>query len=314
MRLLEFDSTKSHAATTYLEERDGVQAVLGGDLKADRVAALGVPGGLGAGLDLAVDLVVVAGGEDAQVVGGGDGRAVGRGLKADSGAVASDGGLLHIIASRGASEETLVADHGVDVGGGALEKVEEGAAVEVGLLEVQVELSTAGLRRWQEAEDTLSLKALGEVVGHLDLGLERVGRVPRLREGQTFARAMVLVLLLLQLLKPSALAPTAALTTWWRGRFLAVRYPLHCGAQGMCKWRGGGPTIGLIRVFSLELDGGPGKSQRRGLGHVRRELSPHGLEHTAPTVAFSWLLLPVTLKATLLGALLLTSSVPAERW
>ena len=35
---------------------------------------------------------------------------------------------------------------------------------------------------------------------------------------------------------------------------------------------------------------------------------------TLPLVAFSWLLLPVTLKATLLGVLLLTSMVPAERW
>jgi hypothetical protein len=35
---------------------------------------------------------------------------------------------------------------------------------------------------------------------------------------------------------------------------------------------------------------------------------------TAPLVAFSWLLLPVTLKATLLGVLLLTSMVPADRW
>lgn len=35
---------------------------------------------------------------------------------------------------------------------------------------------------------------------------------------------------------------------------------------------------------------------------------------TAPEVALSWLLLPVTLKATLLGVLLLTSMVPAERW
>lgn len=35
---------------------------------------------------------------------------------------------------------------------------------------------------------------------------------------------------------------------------------------------------------------------------------------TAPEVCFSWLLLPVTLKATLLGVMLLTSMVPAETW
>lgn len=59
-----------------LGEGQGVDAVLGGDLKADVGAALGVPDGLGTGLDLGVDLVVVRGGEDAQVVGSDDGGGV----------------------------------------------------------------------------------------------------------------------------------------------------------------------------------------------------------------------------------------------
>ncbi len=80
-----------------------------------------------------------------------------------------------------------MADDGVDGGGGALEEVEEGTAVEVGLLEVQVELGAASLGGREEAEDTLSLEALGQVVGHLDLGLEGVGRVPGLGEGQACA-------------------------------------------------------------------------------------------------------------------------------
>lgn len=37
-------------------------------------------------------------------------------------------------------------------------------------------------------------------------------------------------------------------------------------------------------------------------------------QHTVPLVTLSWLLLPVTLKSTLLGVLLLTSMVPAEAW
>lgn len=179
-------SCKGHSGT-HLDERDGVQAVLGGDLKADGVAALGVPGGLGAGLDLGVDLVVVAGSEDAQVVGGGDGGAVGQGVVADGGAVAGDLGLGDVVAGRGTSEEALAADHGVDVGGGALEEVEEGTAVEVALLEVQVALGAGGRGGGQEAEDTLSLEALSEVVGHLDLGLQDVGSVPGLGEGQACA-------------------------------------------------------------------------------------------------------------------------------
>src|SRR5699024_5808697 len=111
----------------YLGEGDGVDAVLAGNLEADSVAGLGVPGGLGTGLDLAVDLVVVRGGEDAQVVGGGDGGAVLGSSVADGGAVGSDGGLVDVVAGAGTGEETLVADNGVDVGGGALEQVKEGA-------------------------------------------------------------------------------------------------------------------------------------------------------------------------------------------
>ncbi len=52
---------------------------------------------------------------------------------------------------------------------------------------MHVELGAAGLGGREEAEDALGLEALGEVVGHLDLGLERVGRVPRLGEGQACA-------------------------------------------------------------------------------------------------------------------------------
>lgn len=130
---------------TNLSERDGVQAVLAGNLEADRVTALGVPDGLGRGLDLAVDLVVVAGGEDAQVVGGGDGGAVLGSDIADGGAVAGDGGLLDVVTGRGTGEEALVADDGVNVGGGALEEIEEGAAVEGGLLEGEVELGAGAV-------------------------------------------------------------------------------------------------------------------------------------------------------------------------
>lgn len=172
---------------TNLDEGDGVQAVLAGDLEADGASALGVPGGLSTGLDLAVDLVVVAGAEDAQVVGGGDGGGVARGEVADSGAVAGDLALLDVVAGAGAGEEALVADDGVDVGGGALEEVEEGTAVEVGLLEVQVELGTAGLGGGQEGEDTLGLETLGKAVGELELALKGVGGVPGLGEGQACA-------------------------------------------------------------------------------------------------------------------------------
>lgn len=167
-----------------LGEGDGVDAVLAGNLEADSVAGLGVPGGLGTGLDLAVDLVVVRGGKDAQVVGGGDGSAVKRGSIANGGAVGGDGGLVDVVAGAGTGEEALVADDGINVGGRALEEVEESTAVEAGLLEEQVELGTLGSGGGEEVEETLELEALGEGVVNLELGVEGVGGVPGLGEGQ----------------------------------------------------------------------------------------------------------------------------------
>lgn len=93
----------------YLCERAGVKLVLAGDLEADVASGGGVPGGLCAGLDLGVDLVVVAGGEDAEVVGGGDGGSVGALAVAGGEGVFGDGGLADIVASLSADEESLVA-------------------------------------------------------------------------------------------------------------------------------------------------------------------------------------------------------------
>jgi hypothetical protein len=167
-----------------LGERDGVDAVLAGDLKADGVASLGVPGGLGTSLDLAVDLVVVRGSKDAQLVRGSDGSALLRSSIADGSIVRGELGSVDIVASAGTGEEAVMADDGVDVGGRALEQVEEGTAVEVGLLEVQVELGTLGGGGGEEVEETLELEALGEGVSDLELGVEGVGRVPGLCEGE----------------------------------------------------------------------------------------------------------------------------------
>jgi hypothetical protein len=167
-----------------LGERDGVDAVLAGNLKADGVAGLGVPGSLGTSLNLAVNLVVVRSGEDAQVVGGGDGSAVERGAVADGGAVGGDSGLADIVTGAGTGKETLVANNGIDVGDGTLEEVEEGTAVEAGLLEVEVELGALGGGGGEEVEETLKLQALGQGVVDLELGVQSVGGVPSLGQGQ----------------------------------------------------------------------------------------------------------------------------------
>ena len=149
------------------------------------LAGLGVPGSLGTSLDLAVDLMVVRSSEDAQVVRSSDGSAVLGGNETDSGGVGSQSTLVDIVTGRGTSEETLVANNGIDVSGGTLEEVEEGAAVETGVLEVGVELGTLGSGGGEEVEETLELEALGDGVGGFDLGVESVGGVPSLGHGDS---------------------------------------------------------------------------------------------------------------------------------
>lgn len=128
--------------------------------------------------------MVVRGGEDAALVGGSDGGSPGRLSEANGGGKGGDASLLNVVASGSTGEEALVADNGIDVGGGALEQVGEGAEVELGLLEVHVDLGTGLLALRQEGEGTLELQALGDVVGGLDLGLEGVQGVPCLGNGE----------------------------------------------------------------------------------------------------------------------------------
>lgn len=122
--------------------------------------------------------MIIACGEDAQVVGGLDGRGVLRQTVADGGGVFGHGGFLNIVASLGADEKSLVAKHGVDVGGWAFEEVEEGAEVEVGLLVIQVQFATIGLFCGQIVGQDFGSEASGELVFKLDLGIERIGSGP----------------------------------------------------------------------------------------------------------------------------------------
>lgn len=169
---------------THLGEGRGVKAVLASNLEADGVAGLGVPGGLSTSLNLSVDAVVVAGGEDGQVVGSGDGSRVLGNAVADGSGVLGDGGLLDVIATLSTDKEALVAENSVEVGGGAVEEIEESTSVHVGLLEVEVELSTLGLLSREVLGDDLSLETLGDVVVELELSVEGVGGSPGLCEGE----------------------------------------------------------------------------------------------------------------------------------
>jgi hypothetical protein len=135
---------------------------------------------------LGVDLVVVGSRENAQVVCSSDGGSVLRSLVSDGSGVSGDGGLLHIVTSLGTSQETIVANNGIEVGGWALNEVKECASVEVWLLEVKVDLGGGGLAGWEETTEDLSLEALGNGVVKLNLGVKSVGGVPGLGEGQAW--------------------------------------------------------------------------------------------------------------------------------
>lgn len=132
--------------------------------------------------------MVVAGGENAQVVAGGDGGSVLGNAVANGSGVLGDGSLLDVVATLSTDDEALVAENSVEVGGGAAEEVEESTSVQVGLLEVEVELGTLGLLGGEVLGEDLSLETLGDVVVELELGVEGVGSGPSLGESETWPR------------------------------------------------------------------------------------------------------------------------------
>lgn len=128
--------------------------------------------------------MVVASSEEAEVVGGGDGSRVLWERVGDGSGVLGDGGLLDVITTLGTNQETLMAENGVEVGGGALQEVEEGTAVDVWLLEVEVQFGTLGLRVRNVLGKDFGLQALGNVVVKLKLGIKSISGVPGLGKGE----------------------------------------------------------------------------------------------------------------------------------
>lgn len=180
-------------AATYLGEGEGVKLVLGGELEARGLAVLDVVGGLGADLDGGVDLLVVGSGNDGQVLGADEGSGEGGGLVAETERVAGDGGLLDVVASLTTDEEALVAGghikDGVKVAVGKA-VVDEGAGVDVGVLEGKVELlgGAVGLAGVPEVLE-VDLDAGGGDVGELDLGVKEGSGGPGLGDGNVCTRA-----------------------------------------------------------------------------------------------------------------------------
>jgi hypothetical protein len=174
---------------TYLSEGSRVELVLGSDLKTDVVAGLGVPDGTSTGLNSGVDALVVRSGENAEGVGGSDGGVVERRGVSNSGGVLGDGSLLHIVADLTTNNHALVAHDGVGDGANSASSrvVDEGAAMEAGLLEVKVDLLALVAGSGAEVGEDLGLQAAGEGVVQLDLGGQHVGGVPRLSDADACA-------------------------------------------------------------------------------------------------------------------------------
>ena len=122
--------------------------------------------------------MVISSRENAQVVGSGDGSSVEGVGVSDGSRVVGDRSLLDIITSAGTGKEAILTNNGVDVGSRTLEQVEEGSAVEVGLLEMQVELCAFGLSGREERAQDLGLETLGDGVIQLNLGVKSVDGAP----------------------------------------------------------------------------------------------------------------------------------------
>jgi hypothetical protein len=164
--------------TSYLRERAGVQLVFACNLEPDIAACGRVPRRLRASLNLSVDLVVIARGEDAQVVRRRNSRSIASLAVAGREAVFRHGCFLDIIPTFHADQESFVAEGQVNGRDRALEEVDEGADVDVGLLVVEVELSAVGALCWHVVGEDLSFEAFGQIVFELELGVKAVGGSP----------------------------------------------------------------------------------------------------------------------------------------
>ena len=104
-----------------LHKRRRVEVRLGADLEVDGLGrALGVVGGLGARLDVGGDTVVVARGEEVEVVQALEGDGVLGSAEADGGSVPGDLALSDVVRSLTTKEESVTADDGVSGEGRAL--------------------------------------------------------------------------------------------------------------------------------------------------------------------------------------------------
>jgi hypothetical protein len=152
--------------------------------------SLDVVAGLGTNLDGGVDLLVVAGGDEGQVLASDNASDIAGSLVTDSERVAGDGSFLHIVASLTSDEESIVAssdvDDGIDtaLGSGV---VDESTRVDVGVLEGKVDLlSGRSFLGWIPEVLKIDLDARSDDIGELDLAVKKRCGGPRLSNSDAF--------------------------------------------------------------------------------------------------------------------------------
>jgi hypothetical protein len=154
---------------------------LGTDFEGDTVEGrLGVVDGLGTGLNVLGDLVVVASAEGGEVSETVEGDGVLWGREADGTSVSGDSTGSDVVRSLGTDKETVTAENSVGGEGRALEEVDSGTSVEGWLL---VDGSKNGrLARLGRVQggSKVELETLGDKVVELDLSSENVGGGPSL--------------------------------------------------------------------------------------------------------------------------------------
>lgn len=77
-----------------------------------------------------------------------------------------------------------MAKDGIEAGRGALEEIKEGTGMEAWLLEVEIQFHALGLGIRQVLGQDFSLEASHDFVVKLELGVEGVGGVPSLGQGE----------------------------------------------------------------------------------------------------------------------------------
>lgn len=166
-----------------LDESGLVQSVLGSELNVDVGGLDGVPGGLSTNLNQWRNLVEVGGREDRKVGGGGSSqRVVEVGVTETDGVLVNLGGS-NVVTKLSTGGETVVGNGQVSGSQWALQQVEEQSGVDSRLRVEEVQLSSSRAV-WNHAGVQLTLETWSQQLRELKLGVQGIGVVPTLGEGQ----------------------------------------------------------------------------------------------------------------------------------